>query len=60
MVKIKDWKEMETEFGVSLVGDIMCEYVFTPEMERKLPSDRIIELDGEMWNGYYISEDVIL
>ena len=59
IVKIKTWEQMEKEFGLNLLGNIDCEYVFTSAMEEDMPLDRIIEVINENWNGWGISEDMI-
>ena len=58
-VKIKTWKEMEKEFGLTGWGDINCNCNFPREMENKLPEDRIIILVNWAWKGWDVSNDII-
>jgi len=71
-VRIKTWAEMEEEFGLNVVGSVKVEYSFTPEMERRMPEDRVVTVDnrvitvagrcgtamleGRLWN---ISKDMV-
>ena len=65
IVKIKTWKDMEAEFGITddTTGTIDCKAYFIVEMEEELPADRIIEIkEGKHrydWNGWEISDDMI-
>ena len=64
-VKIKEWEDMEEEFGLAKDGQIKCKYTFITEMEEIMPEDRIIEVSKPkswyIWEGYgwSISEDMI-
>ena len=60
IVKIKTWEQMEEEFGTNSHGNILTEYIFTEDMERQMPEDRIIEVyENGDWNGWSIDEDMI-
>lgn len=52
-VKIRTWDDMEAEFGLDQEGDIKCPAIFTTDMEKELPSDRIIEVIGPDSVGDY-------
>jgi len=67
--KIKTWNNMKKEFGIDdATGGIQTKFIFTPEMEAKMPKDRIVEismgtdklsctvLDGCM---YFISKEMV-
>jgi hypothetical protein len=68
VVKIKTWDQMEKEFGLYNNEYINCDYVFTRAIEKTLPKNRIIVLEGDNNDKYiikafdihfYISEDII-
>ena len=66
VVKIKTWEKVEATYGLTrITGVIACKYRFTHDMEKQLPSNRIITLDsyGESWQtdsrNYDISSDMI-
>jgi len=71
-VKIKTWRALEKEFGLDENGDIDCKFAFVPEMEEKMPKDRIIEvkpsidpIEGMFYlfkaddSDWWISDDMI-
>ena len=64
-VRIKSWKEMEKEFGLTSLGDIDIPMRWTPKMEEIIPEDRIIEVDVNLFwiedENYYfgISNEMI-
>jgi hypothetical protein len=43
-IKIKPWKTLEKEFGLDKDGDINSPIVFTRDMEKQLPADRVISV----------------
>lgn len=62
LVKIKTWERMKEEFGVSkdLITRILCNGVFTCQMERALPANRVVRLnDYNFWGNHPITEDMI-
>ena len=64
-VKIKEWKDMEAEFGLTPEESIDCGYVWTYGMEDTIPEHRIIEVEVSekvpalFWQYWRISEDII-
>jgi hypothetical protein len=67
-IKIKTWEQLTQEFIVDEYNDILCEHLFTTEMERLLPENRIIQVDAhpEWYDWYYcghgnflISEEIV-
>ncbi len=67
-VIIKTWVDMETEFGLLEDRNIDVQFQFTPDMEKKLPKNRCIEVepsstyeDQYNWDeeDYSISRDMI-
>ena len=44
IVKIRDWDDMESEYGLDEDGDIKCYMRFTRVMESYIPKNRLIEL----------------
>jgi len=65
LVKIKTWEDMVQEFGIDHNGNIKCEKIFTPSMERYIPKKRIIKIaedDNMKWVdsfNFKISNDMI-
>jgi len=60
-VIIKSWKQMELEYGLNEDGGIDSFPYFHVAMEEALPESRVIEIDeGNYWNGWYISKNMIL
>ena len=53
-VKIKTWEAMVDEFGTDNFENILCENIFTKDMENALPEDRIIEVEsaGNFYRWY--------
>ena len=43
-VRIKTWEVMKQEFGLEPEGTINCRCLFTEDMEKGLPSDRVIDI----------------
>ena len=59
-VKIKTWEKMKSKYGLDEDGDIFPYPSFLKEMEKALPENRIIEIDGHMnWKGYTIGKYAI-
>lgn len=66
-IKIKDWEDMEREFGLDTLSDINCKFGFTEEMENQMPDNRSIDVTidsrGTAWmtnlDWYAISSDMI-
>lgn len=66
-LRIRQWDDMEEEFGLDIDGDIQCQYEFTNEMKRLSgrevvvsgidPSDNEIIVNPRV--GYYISADML-
>jgi predicted RNase H-like HicB family nuclease len=70
VVQIKTWEDMQKEFGLDFFDDIACAEIFTRAMEEELPSDRLLEVEGDVegvhpvftWKasrGWSISSDMI-
>jgi hypothetical protein len=70
VVQIKTWEDMQKEFGLDFFDDIACAEIFTRAMEEELPSDRLLEVEGDIegvrpvftWKasrGWSISSDMI-
>ena len=53
-VKIKTWEEMEKEFGLTMLQDIDCKAVFTKNMEKFMPEDRIVDVSEHNYDDYFI------
>ena len=47
VIKIKEWDEMEKEYGLTAEGNINTDRAFTTEMEELLPKNRTIWTE---WN----------
>jgi hypothetical protein len=45
-VKIKGWKNLVNEFGKTHDGGVACKNVYTKDMEKNMPSNRIIEVNS--------------
>lgn len=66
-VQIRDWDEMEREFGLNRNGSIACRRVFTKDMchlcgkthTLTMKSGAYIELDGAETRHWRISTDMI-
>lgn len=61
-VRIKEWTELEKEFGLDEDGDINTTPSFTTRMYEFLPKDNIINLVEDWYwedRGYIITEDMI-
>jgi len=67
-VKIKTWKVLVEEYGLTADGDIYCARPFTPYMEILLPENRIIKggktLESYFWklnkdSSFYATNEVI-
>ena len=67
-VKIKTWRALVEEYGLTADGDICCARPFTPYMEMLLPENRIIKggkmLESYFWKpnkdlSFYVTDEVI-
>ena len=70
-VKIKTWKEMEEEFGVSYNGDLMIGHIhfFQKREEELVSNNRIVKIDyisdryyndsGKKYSGWYWTDEMI-
>lgn len=67
VVQIRDWQEMEEEYGLNLEGEIDCKNTFTDAMEeycgkvftiKNISSDGDVDFEGE-YIPYYFSTDMI-
>ena len=64
-VRIREWDDMEKEFGLNENGSIRCSFFFTEEMGFLCGKEFIvggIDDDGEIFDhdlGYHISTDMI-
>ena len=66
-VRIRDWKSMESEFGLDSSGNINCQFVFTRDMKPLCGSEftitEISEGDriafGHNFSGWAISADML-
>lgn len=58
-VKVITWDEMIKQHGLDMLGNIAAMLPFLKEMEELMPTNRVIELNGEdndYWidQGYYV------
>ena len=53
-VKIKTWKQMEKEVGLTYYGYINTEKKFTHLLDELLPSDRVINVEKDNHNNHYV------
>ena len=59
LYRIKTWRQMEEQYGLSDSGSIDIHPRFTKQMERELPDDRVIEVCGHKWKYYTIGPEMI-
>jgi len=60
MYVVKTWDMLEKEYGLNEFGGIDIRPDFTVDMEREMPIHRNIKVKVDIWNGWDISDDMIL